>query len=111
MASIFVAHGTADAVPIWFVTAATYADVRARLDAPARTFADAAGFEPKAGRRRQIKSAPAAAPYLPKELASGSASVSAGLCEMYVAVGIQFVRADFIANQNSLAGDDLADAA
>ena len=26
------------------------ADVRARLDAPARAFADAAGFEPKAGR-------------------------------------------------------------
>ena len=50
MSSIFVAHGTADAVPIWFVTAATYADVRARLDASARAFADAAGFEPKAGR-------------------------------------------------------------
>ena len=28
MNSIFVARGTADAVPIWFVTAATYADVR-----------------------------------------------------------------------------------
>ena len=50
MNSIFVARGTADAVPIWFVTAATYADVRARLDAEARAFADAAGFEPKAGR-------------------------------------------------------------
>src|ERR1700722_19945708 len=50
MNSIFVAHGTADAVPIWFVTAATYADVRARLEASARAFADAAGFDPKAGR-------------------------------------------------------------
>ena len=50
MNSIFVARGTADAVPIWFVTAATYADVRARLDAEAGDFADAAGFEPKAGR-------------------------------------------------------------
>src|SRR5580700_5772602 len=50
MNSIFVAQGTAEAVPIWFVTAATYADVRARLDADARAFADAAGFEPKAGR-------------------------------------------------------------
>src|SRR6202795_5306688 len=50
MDQVFVAHGTADAVPIWFVTAATYADVRARLDASARAFADAAGFEPKAGR-------------------------------------------------------------
>src|SRR6202166_5319713 len=50
MDQVFVAGGTADAVPIWFVTAATYADVRGRLDAPARAFADAAGFEPKAGR-------------------------------------------------------------
>ena len=50
MNSIFVARGTADAVPIWFVTAASYADVRARLEASARAFADAAGFEPKAGR-------------------------------------------------------------
>jgi leucyl aminopeptidase len=48
--SIFVARGTADAVPIWFVTAATYPDVRERLDAEALAFADAAGFEPKAGR-------------------------------------------------------------
>ena len=50
MDQVFVAAGTADAVPIWFVTAATYADVRARLEATARAFADAAGFEPKAGR-------------------------------------------------------------
>src|SRR5580693_10803024 len=50
MNSIFVAHGTADAVPIWFVTAMTYPEVRAGLDADARAFADAAGFEPKAGR-------------------------------------------------------------
>jgi leucyl aminopeptidase len=50
MNSIFVAHGTANAVPIWFVTAANYADVCAHLDAEARAFADAAGFEPKAGR-------------------------------------------------------------
>src|SRR5580692_373911 len=50
MSSIFVASGTAAAVPIWFVTAATYADVRAHLDTEARAFADAAGFEPKAGR-------------------------------------------------------------
>jgi leucyl aminopeptidase len=50
MDQIFVAGGAANAVQIWFVTAATYADVRARLDAEARSFADAAGFEPKAGR-------------------------------------------------------------
>jgi leucyl aminopeptidase len=48
--SVFVAHDTAGAVPIWFVTAATYNDVRERLDAEALAFADAAGFEPKAGR-------------------------------------------------------------
>jgi leucyl aminopeptidase len=50
MASVFIASGTATAIPIWFVTAANYAEVRERLDAPARAFADAAGFEPKAGR-------------------------------------------------------------
>jgi leucyl aminopeptidase len=50
MDQVFVAGGTADAVPIWFVTAATYAEVRGQLDAEARAFADAAGFEPKAGR-------------------------------------------------------------
>jgi leucyl aminopeptidase len=50
MSSVFVAHGTADAIPIWFVTTTTYAEVRERLDAGARAFADAAGFEPKAGR-------------------------------------------------------------
>ena len=48
--SIFVARGTANAIPIWFVTAATYAEVRGRLDAEARAFVDAAKFEPKAGR-------------------------------------------------------------
>jgi leucyl aminopeptidase len=50
MTSVFVARGTAGAVPIWFVTAANYADVRGRLDAEAAAFADAAGFEPKVGR-------------------------------------------------------------
>ena len=50
MNSIFVARDAAGAVPIWFVTAATYADVRAGLEASASAFADAAGFEPKAGR-------------------------------------------------------------
>ena len=49
MHSVFVSGGQA-AIPIWFVTTATYPDVRERLDARARAFADAAGFEPKAGR-------------------------------------------------------------
>ena len=49
MDPIFVAHGTATAIPIWFVTAANYAEVRERLSAGARVFADAAGFEAKPG--------------------------------------------------------------
>jgi leucyl aminopeptidase len=49
MHPIFVAPGAA-AVPLRFVTPATWADIRAGLDAPARSFADAAGFEPRAGR-------------------------------------------------------------
>ena len=50
MDSTFTAGRSADAVPIWFVTGKTYAELRERLDEGARTFADAAGFEPKAGR-------------------------------------------------------------
>ena len=34
MDSIFVTHGTAGAVPIWFVTAASYPEVRKVLDTP-----------------------------------------------------------------------------
>src|SRR5262245_50451738 len=41
-------HGTG--IPVTFVTSATWADVRNRLDARARAFAEAAGFEPRAGR-------------------------------------------------------------
>ena len=48
MQSIF-ATGGAPAISIWFVTAATYAEVRERLSDGARAFADAAGFEPKPG--------------------------------------------------------------
>jgi leucyl aminopeptidase len=49
MQSIFGAGASAAAIPIWFVTIATYKDVRERLSAAARAFADAAGFEPKPG--------------------------------------------------------------
>src|SRR3954469_4079119 len=49
MHPIFVSPGAA-AVPVRFVTPATWADIRAGLDAPARAFADAAGFEPRPGR-------------------------------------------------------------
>jgi leucyl aminopeptidase len=50
MDSIFVTREAADAVPIWFVTAVNYHDVRKVLGAESCAFADAAGFEPKAGR-------------------------------------------------------------
>jgi len=49
MNSIFTTGASAGAIPIWFVTAASYPGVRESLEAPARAFADAAGFEPKAG--------------------------------------------------------------
>jgi len=50
MDPIFTSRASADAIPIWFVTAANYAELREGLDASARAFAEAAGFEPKAGR-------------------------------------------------------------
>jgi leucyl aminopeptidase len=49
MVSIFVTGG-ANAIPVWFVTAQNYADVRSAIGADACAFADAAGFEPKSGR-------------------------------------------------------------
>ncbi len=54
MNSVFIARGTADAIPIWFVAAATYPDVRTRLDSEACAFADAAGFAPTAGRHLML---------------------------------------------------------
>jgi leucyl aminopeptidase len=50
MDSVFIARADASAVPIWFVTAQTYADVRQRIGVEACAFADAAGFEPKPAR-------------------------------------------------------------
>ncbi len=50
MDSIFITGQTADAIPIWFVTAASYPDIRKTIGVDACAFADAAGFEPKAGR-------------------------------------------------------------
>jgi leucyl aminopeptidase len=44
------ASPTDTAVPVTFVTSATWAETRDQLDARSRAFADAAGFEPKAGR-------------------------------------------------------------
>lgn len=56
MNQIFTAGRSADAVPIWFVTGKTYAELRDHLDEGARAFADAAGFEPKAGRHLLLPS-------------------------------------------------------
>jgi leucyl aminopeptidase len=50
MDSIFIARAGAGAIPIWFVTAQTFPDVRKLIGAEACTFADAAGFEPKPAR-------------------------------------------------------------
>jgi leucyl aminopeptidase len=46
----FVTRGGAAPIPIWFVTAATWRDIRAALDGRACAFAEAAGFEPSPGR-------------------------------------------------------------
>ena len=47
----FLAPGSATAtVPVTFVTVATWTEIRDRLEERARAFAEAAGFEPKAGR-------------------------------------------------------------
>jgi leucyl aminopeptidase len=51
MHSAFVTRGkTAEAVPIWFVSASGWRDLRQSLDQRALAYADAAGFEPKPGR-------------------------------------------------------------
>ena len=49
MDPIFTTSRAAAAIPIWFVTAANYPEVRERLSAGMRALADAAGFEPKSG--------------------------------------------------------------
>src|SRR5437870_1829112 len=46
----FVARKTANSIPIWFATAATWRTIRDRLDDAACAFAEASGFEPKPGR-------------------------------------------------------------
>jgi leucyl aminopeptidase len=56
MQSIFV-KASPTAIPIWFVTKATWPDIRAGLPAPAQAYAEAAGFEPKAGRHLAVPSA------------------------------------------------------
>jgi leucyl aminopeptidase len=51
MHPVFLPRGqSATTVPVTFVNATTWRDIRARLAAPERAFADAAGFEPEADR-------------------------------------------------------------
>jgi leucyl aminopeptidase len=50
MHPVFLAPGSAATVPIWFVTATNWRDIRALLDPGAGAFAEACGFEPVAGR-------------------------------------------------------------
>src|SRR5260370_26955022 len=50
MDPLFTARAAAGAIPIWFVSAANYPDVRQSVGAEVSAFADAAGFEPKPGR-------------------------------------------------------------
>src|SRR5262249_33859137 len=58
MHPVFLPRGhSATTAPVTFVNAATWRDLRERLDARARAFADAAGFEPKAGRHLLIPAA------------------------------------------------------
>jgi leucyl aminopeptidase len=46
----FVPRGNSGAIPLTFVTAANWAELRASLDAQTAAFVTAAGFEPRAGR-------------------------------------------------------------
>ena len=58
MHPVFVAPSTtSDAVPIHFVTPATWPQIRDGLTADARAFAEAAGFEPKPGRHLVLPAA------------------------------------------------------
>jgi leucyl aminopeptidase len=50
MHPVFLAPDTAATIPIWFVNASNWRDIRATLDAGACAFAEACGFEPVAGR-------------------------------------------------------------
>jgi leucyl aminopeptidase len=48
--AVFATPGSVAATPVTFVTAATWTQIRGQLDARSRTYAEAAGFEPLAGR-------------------------------------------------------------
>jgi leucyl aminopeptidase len=58
MHPIFIARGNAkDFIPIWFVHAASWPDLRGQLPAQARAFAEAASFTPKPGRHLALPGA------------------------------------------------------
>ncbi len=57
MHPIFAAPGAPSVIPITFVTASSWPKLQKELDAPARAFAQASGFEPKAGRHLVLPSA------------------------------------------------------
>ena len=57
IAHSFFAEAGTSATPIWFVTKATWPDIRAGLPASAQAFADAGGFEPKSGRYLAVPAA------------------------------------------------------
>jgi leucyl aminopeptidase len=54
----FVTPGVAPAVPIWFVTGATWPGLRVALEPGARAFVDAAAFEAKPGRHLLLPGKP-----------------------------------------------------
>jgi len=56
MHPVFVARSKT-ALPIWFVTSATFPKVIAKFDKRARAYVEAAGFEPRAGRHLILPSA------------------------------------------------------
>ncbi|MEJ0093050.1 MAG: leucyl aminopeptidase family protein [Methylocella sp.] len=53
----FLREPSADATPIWFVTAKTWPQIRAGLPASATAFANACGFEPTPGRSQILPDA------------------------------------------------------
>jgi leucyl aminopeptidase len=50
MHPVFLASDSAATIPVWFVHASNWRDIRSTLDARACAFAEACGFEPAAGR-------------------------------------------------------------
>jgi leucyl aminopeptidase len=57
MHSVFLARGAKPTLPVTFVTAASWPQQRSQLDDRTRAFAEAAGFEPKAGRHLLLPAA------------------------------------------------------